>query len=269
MRPNATSRRYRRDSQENRTDEAVPRRSAPLRRSARSPSSRLAARSALAAASPRRRSSRAQNYMRLKNPQPVESGKKIEVLSSSPTAARTAATSIPSSSRGSKQLPADVEFRRVPVDFGREQWANLGKVYYTLEALGAEKTLTSDVFVAVHDKKLPLRPGQGVLRLGRRARAGPQEGRGHVQLVRRQQQDEPRDASSRRTTTCSRCRSCIVDGKFQMSRGQGRHARGDARGDEPADREGARRAAEVVTRTRARTRLAADVPAARREAAGP
>lgn len=55
-----------------------------------------------------------------------------------------------------KQLPADVEFRRVPVDFGREQWAAMGKAYYTLEALGADRSLTSDVFVSIHDRRLPL-----------------------------------------------------------------------------------------------------------------
>ena len=46
--------------------------------------------------------------------------------------------------------------RKELVDFGREQWANLGKILYTLEALGTEGKLTSDVFVSLHDKKMPL-----------------------------------------------------------------------------------------------------------------
>jgi thiol:disulfide interchange protein DsbA len=97
-----------------------------------------------------------QNYLRIKNPQPVDSGKNIEVLYFFSYGCPHCRDFDPELQPWLKQLPADVDFRRVPVDFGREQWANLGKVLYTLEALGAEKTMTSDVFVAVHDKKLPL-----------------------------------------------------------------------------------------------------------------
>jgi protein dithiol oxidoreductase (disulfide-forming) len=97
-----------------------------------------------------------QNYLRLQNPQAVDSGKNIEVLYFFSYMCPHCRDFDPELQPWLKQLPADVDFRRVPVDFGREQWASLGKVLYTLEALGAEKTLTSDVFVAVHDKKLPL-----------------------------------------------------------------------------------------------------------------
>ena len=97
-----------------------------------------------------------QNYLRLKNPQPVDSGKNVEVLYFFSYGCPHCRDFDPELQPWLKQLPADVEFKRVPVDFGREQWANLGKVLYTLEALGAEKTMTSEVFVAVHDKKLPL-----------------------------------------------------------------------------------------------------------------
>lgn len=96
------------------------------------------------------------NYTRLKNPQPVDSGKNIEVLYFFSYGCPHCRDFDPELQPWLKALPADVEFKRVPVDFGREQWANLGKVLYTLEALGAEKSMTSDVFVAVHDKKLPL-----------------------------------------------------------------------------------------------------------------
>jgi thiol:disulfide interchange protein DsbA len=97
-----------------------------------------------------------QNYLRLTNPQAVDSGKNIEVLYFFSYMCPHCRDFDPELQPWLKQLPADVDFRRVPVDFGREQWASLGKVLYTLESLGAEKTLTSDVFVAVHDKKLPL-----------------------------------------------------------------------------------------------------------------
>lgn len=97
-----------------------------------------------------------QNYTRLKNPQPVDSGKSIEVLYFFSYGCPHCRDFDPELQPWLKQLPADVDFRRVPVDFGREQWANLGKILYTLEALGAEKSMTSEVFVAVHDKRMPL-----------------------------------------------------------------------------------------------------------------
>jgi len=97
-----------------------------------------------------------QNYLRLKNPQTVESGKNVEVLYFFSYGCPHCRDFDPELQPWLKQLPADVDFKRVPVDFGRDQWTNLGKVLYTLEAMGAEKTMTSDVFAALHDRKVPL-----------------------------------------------------------------------------------------------------------------
>ena len=97
-----------------------------------------------------------QNYLRLKNPQPVESGKNFEVLYFFSYMCPHCRDFDPELQPWLKQLPADVDFRRVPVDFGREEWAAMAKAYYTLEAMGADKTLTSDVFVTVHDRKVRL-----------------------------------------------------------------------------------------------------------------
>ena len=97
-----------------------------------------------------------QQYLRLKNPQPVDSGKKIEVLEFFSYGCPHCRDLDPELVAWQKTLPADVEFRRVPVDYGREQWAVLAKAYYTLEALGVEEKLTPEVFAALHDKKTPL-----------------------------------------------------------------------------------------------------------------
>ena len=97
-----------------------------------------------------------QHYIRLKNPQPVDSGKKIEVLEFFSYGCPHCRDLDPELVAWQKTIPADVEFRRVPVDYGREQWAVLAKAYYTLEALGAEEKLTPEVFTALHDKKTPL-----------------------------------------------------------------------------------------------------------------
>ena len=97
-----------------------------------------------------------ENYIRLKNPQAVESGKNVEVLYFFSFMCPHCRDFDPELQPWLKQLPADVDFRRVPVDFGREEWAAMAKAYYTLEAMGADKSLTSDVFVSIHDKRLKL-----------------------------------------------------------------------------------------------------------------
>lgn len=97
-----------------------------------------------------------QHYVRLKNPQPVDSGKKVEVLEFFSYGCPHCRDLDPELVAWKKTLPPDVEFKRVPVDFGREQWKNLGKAYYTLEALEVEEKLTPEFFAALHDKKVPL-----------------------------------------------------------------------------------------------------------------
>jgi thiol:disulfide interchange protein DsbA len=91
-------------------------------------------------------------YVRLKNPVPVDSGKKIEVLEFFSYGCPHCKDLDPELQAWEKSLPADVEFKRVPVDFGREQWANLGKVYYTLDAMGVLAKYSPLVFDALHGK---------------------------------------------------------------------------------------------------------------------
>lgn len=53
-------------------------------------------------------------------------------------------------------LPKDVTFRRIPVTFNREPWANMGKLYYTLEALGQLPRLHGAAFEALHTQRVNL-----------------------------------------------------------------------------------------------------------------
>jgi len=62
----------------------------------------------------------------------------------------------PTVSKWSAKLPADVVFRRVPVSFGRAQWASLSKLYYALEATGDLARVDGAVFQALHEKGLKL-----------------------------------------------------------------------------------------------------------------
>ncbi len=90
------------------------------------------------------------HYLRLKSPQPVESGARIEVLEFFSYGCPHCGDLDPELQAWQKAMPADVAFRRVPVGFGRESWDNLGKAYYTLEALGEEPRLTPEAFAAIH-----------------------------------------------------------------------------------------------------------------------
>lgn len=55
-----------------------------------------------------------------------------------------------------KTKPANVEFERIPVGFGRDSWQVLAKAYYVAVALGDSKTLVPDMFHAIHKQNLPL-----------------------------------------------------------------------------------------------------------------
>ena len=48
------------------------------------------------------------------------------------------------------KLPADVVLKKVPVTFGRAAWANIARLFYTLEITGDLQRLESDVFKAIH-----------------------------------------------------------------------------------------------------------------------
>lgn len=59
-------------------------------------------------------------------------------------------------SKWAAKLPADVVFKRVPVSFGRAQWANIGKLYYAAEAIGELGRLDNAAFQAIHEKGVKL-----------------------------------------------------------------------------------------------------------------
>ena len=90
-------------------------------------------------------------FLRLKAPQPVETGKKIEVIEFFSYGCPHCSDLEPFLQGWVKKLPDDVQFRRVPVMF-QERWIPLAKVYYTLDALGAEARLSPEVFVAIHGR---------------------------------------------------------------------------------------------------------------------
>ena len=94
-------------------------------------------------------------YVRLKNPQPVETGKKIEVIEFFSYGCPHCSDLEPILQAWMQKLPPDVQFRRVPVMF-QQRWEALAKIYYTLDAMGDETRLSPEVFKAVHVNGVPL-----------------------------------------------------------------------------------------------------------------
>lgn len=95
------------------------------------------------------------DYVRLKNPQPVETGKKIEVIEFFSYGCPHCNNFEPILDAWIAKLPPDVQFRRVPVMF-KPRWEALARIYYTLDALGDEPQLSPEVFKAIHAAGLPL-----------------------------------------------------------------------------------------------------------------
>ena len=95
------------------------------------------------------------NFGRLKVPVPVETGKKIEVIEFFSYGCPHCAELEPHIDAWLAKLPADVQFRRVPVVF-QDRWHNLGKIYYTLDAMGDEAKLSPAVFAAIHGSNVSL-----------------------------------------------------------------------------------------------------------------
>ena len=95
------------------------------------------------------------DYVRLKNVQPVETGKKIEVIEFFSYGCPHCNDLEPILDAWLAKLPPDVQFRRVPVMF-QQRWEGLAKIYYTLDAMGDEARLSPEVFKAIHANGLPL-----------------------------------------------------------------------------------------------------------------
>lgn len=100
------------------------------------------------AASAQEQLTEGKEYQRLKTPQAVESGAKIEVIEFYSYGCNHCRDLEEFLGPWTKKIPVDVAFKRVPVAF-QAAWMNLGKIYYTLEALGRED-LTPKVFLAIH-----------------------------------------------------------------------------------------------------------------------
>jgi len=115
----------------------------------------LVAAAALAVGTASAQLTEGKNYARIANPQPVETGKKIEVIEFFSYGCPHCAELEPYLDTWLAKQPQDVAFRRVPVMF-QQRWIPLAKIYYTLDAMGTETKLSPDVFKAIHGSGVAL-----------------------------------------------------------------------------------------------------------------
>ena len=94
------------------------------------------------------------DFRLLQKPQPVETGKKIEVIEFFSFSCPHCKDMEPVLTPWIKKLPADVQLRRIPAQFS-PLWVGTAKVWYTLEALGRED-LVPAVFTAIHGQNARL-----------------------------------------------------------------------------------------------------------------
>lgn len=95
------------------------------------------------------------DYQVMKQPQPTESGAKVEVIEFFWYGCPHCNSLQAPLHAWLKRKPADVEFKRFPAVF-QDSWVPHTRLYYALEAMGLVEKLHLDVFAAVHDQKTRL-----------------------------------------------------------------------------------------------------------------
>ena len=95
------------------------------------------------------------DYMVLKKPVPTDSGAKVEVLEFFQYSCPHCFAYDPFLTAWRKKLPADVEYKRIPIAWDNSTMPHV-RIYYTLEALGKLPELHEKVFTAIQKNKQPL-----------------------------------------------------------------------------------------------------------------
>lgn len=91
------------------------------------------------------------DYFELRPAQPTESPGKIEVTEFFWYRCPHCYALEPQLASWLKQLPKDVQFRRVPAMFN-EEWAIDARIYYTLDTMGVEERVHKALFDAIHQQ---------------------------------------------------------------------------------------------------------------------
>ncbi|HEY7638675.1 MAG TPA: thiol:disulfide interchange protein DsbA/DsbL [Steroidobacteraceae bacterium] len=97
-----------------------------------------------------------QDYKKLNPPQPTASPNKVEVIEFFSYGCPHCYAMQSHIEKWAAELPSNVSFIRVPVSFGRREWGQLSRAYYTLEATGDLKRLDDALFDGIHKDQQPL-----------------------------------------------------------------------------------------------------------------
>lgn len=95
-------------------------------------------------------------YAELKPAQPGGGSGRIEVIEFFSYACPHCMELEPLLGKWRAALPKDVVFRRVPVGFGRPEWAGMARLYVTLNTMGLADKLDMAVFEAIHKRHVNL-----------------------------------------------------------------------------------------------------------------
>jgi thiol:disulfide interchange protein DsbA len=96
------------------------------------------------------------DYTPISPVQPTDDAGKVEVLEFFSYGCPHCSDFNPLVTAWAAKLPADVVFKKVPITFGRAAWANISKLYFTLEITGDLARLEADVFKAIHQERVNL-----------------------------------------------------------------------------------------------------------------
>lgn len=97
-----------------------------------------------------------QDYTKLTPPQTSQTKGKIEVIEFFSFGCPHCFHMEPLISKWEAELPSNAVLVKVPVSFGRREWGQLVRAYYTLEATGDLARLSHPLFKAIHEEKKPL-----------------------------------------------------------------------------------------------------------------
>lgn len=96
------------------------------------------------------------DYLAINPAQPTDTGNKVEVIEIFSYMCPHCHEFEPKIAAWAKQLPADTQFRRMPVVFGRATWEMLARAYYALEAIGEIERIHPKIFAAIHEDNVIL-----------------------------------------------------------------------------------------------------------------
>lgn len=103
-----------------------------------------------------------QDYTLVSPTQPTDNPAKIEVIEFFSYGCPHCNDFFPFISAWAAKLPGDVVVKKVPITFGRAAWANIARLYYTLELTGDLARLDGAVFKAIHQDRANLFDESGI-----------------------------------------------------------------------------------------------------------